>query len=382
MCSLLLSSALTPLVETRAGAQAQGSSGEPDMSANGRAVVFETSKMLVAADRDNNLDVYLRDTATGRTSLISRTATGQSGNDTSGSPSISNDGRFVAFDSWASDLVPGDTNRQRDVFLFDRSNGSMRRISAKGSTQGNGPSWYPDVAGNGSKVVFQTEATNLIAGDTNGRRDVAIWTRSTGALAQVNVTSTGRQANGSSWMRPSISNDGSRIAFFSDAPNLGTPTGGETVQVRDTNAGKTYRVATCRGASDPNTFCSFGYELSLSGDGRRLAISTVTEGSPTVEEYWRVVGVPGGSVFQSGGGVNADVQGLTVNRDGTAYAIAVGGLKVRNALGSWEKPNLGGSTAMSADGLRVAAMSRDVAQDGGVYLWDTTTGSVTEVDVP
>lgn len=374
--SLLLASALVPVVvDGTAGAQAQGSSGQPDMSANGRTVVFYTDKALVAADRNGAYDVYVRDTAMGKTSLISRTPAGQAGNDTSWNPSISNDGRFVAFDSWASNLVPGDTNRQRDVFLFDRRNGSMRRISVNGSSQGNGPSWYPDVAGNGSKVAFQTEATNLIARDTNGRRDVVVWTRSTGTLAQANVTSAGKQANGSSWSRPSISNDGTRIAFFSDATNLGSPNGGETVQVRDTDAGKTYRVATCAGGQDP-TSCSFDAALSLSGDGRRLAVSSRIDGATTLEEDWRVIGVPSGSVVQSGHGVT-DVQGLALNRDGTAFAVAMGGLRVRNALGSWENPNLEGWTTMSADGLRVAALGLD----GGVYLWDTASGTVTSVDV-
>ncbi len=376
--SLLLACALVPVAKGSAGAQVEGSSDQPDMSANGRFVVFQSTKQLVPGVTNIGFNVYLRDTVTGRTSLISRTATGQAGNDTSWEPSISADGRFVAFDSWASNLVAGDTNRQRDVFVFDRRTGSMRRISAKGTVQGNGASWYPDVAGNGSKVAFETEATNLISRDSNRQHDIAVWTRSTGAITQANVTSAGKQANGSSWWRPSINNDGTRIAFFSDATNLGTPTGSQTIQVRDTSAGKTYRVATCTHDPDPSVFCMFDAELSLSGNGRRLAFSMRSQASTSFDEDWRVIAVPSGRVSHSGRGVDTELAGLVVNRDGTAYAVAMDGLHVHNALGSWDQLGLGGWTAMSADGVQVAARG----PNDGIYLWDTATGNVTQVDVP
>ena len=230
----------------------------------------------------------------------------------------------------------------------------------------------------GNKVAFLTEATNLIAGDANRQRDVAVWTRSTGAITQANVTNAGKQANGSSWWRPSVSNDGTRIAFFSDATNLNNPRGAETVRVRDTSAGKTHLMATCS-TEDPSTSCSFDAALSPSGNGDRLAYSMRRQAATSFVEDWRIVAVTSGRVQHSGHAADIPVEGLALDRDGAAYAVALAGLHVHNALGARDDPALGGWTAMSADGFRLAASAPN---GGGTYLWDTTAGSMTQVDVP
>ena len=96
---------------------------------------------------------------------------------TASSPAISADGRFVAFDSEATNLVPGDTNDASDVFVRDRQTGTTRRVSvSSGGAQGNGASFDPAISADGRFVAFNSDATNLVPGDTNGAADVFVRT--------------------------------------------------------------------------------------------------------------------------------------------------------------------------------------------------------------
>src|SRR5207249_3430991 len=115
------------------------------------------------------------------------------GNDTSLGSALSADGRFVAFDSAATDLVAGDTNGASDVFVHDRQTGMTERVSvASDGTQGNNASSCPALSADGRFVAFDSDATNLVAGDTNGATDVFVHDRQTGTTERVSVPSGGR----------------------------------------------------------------------------------------------------------------------------------------------------------------------------------------------
>ena len=133
---------------------------------------------------------------------------------------MSADGRFVAFESDASNLVAGDNNGSRDVFVHDRQTGTTTRVSVgTGGTQGNGDSVEADVSPDGRYVAFRSDATNLVIGDTNNAEDIFVHDRQTGTTTRVSVDTGSLQANDDSFL-PSLSSDGQFVTYHSDATNL------------------------------------------------------------------------------------------------------------------------------------------------------------------
>jgi Tol biopolymer transport system component len=195
------------------------------ISADGRFVVFQSSAFnLVAGDTENEfIDLFVRDRQTGTTERVSVGLSGVQTNGDSFGPAISDDGRFVAFASQASNLVQGDSNGLSDVFVRDRQMGTTRRISlGPGGVQSNGDSGAfgpPKISADGRFVTFQSFASNLVSGDTNGQSDVFVRDRQTGTTERVSLGSRGVQANEGSF-GPAISADGRFVAFTSNASNL------------------------------------------------------------------------------------------------------------------------------------------------------------------
>ncbi|MDT7943806.1 MAG: hypothetical protein RQ985_04565, partial [Dehalococcoidia bacterium] len=158
------------------GTEGNGYSWFPSISADGRYVAFESiASNLVPGDTNGVSDVFVHDRLTGQTTRVSVASDGTQGHSASDHPSISADGRYVAFESFASNLVPGDTNGKRDVFVHDRLTGQTARVSvASDGTQGNGDSIYPSISADGRYVAFVSGASNLVPGDANGNIDVFI----------------------------------------------------------------------------------------------------------------------------------------------------------------------------------------------------------------
>src|SRR5262249_45043093 len=127
---------------------------------------------------------------------ISVSADGAQGNGSSFFVATSADGRYVAFESFAGNLVPGDTNGKADVFVRDRLTGSIERVSVSSSgVQGNGASGLPSISADGRYVVFESDADNLVPGDTNAATDVFVRDRVLGTTTRVSVSSSGAQGN-------------------------------------------------------------------------------------------------------------------------------------------------------------------------------------------
>jgi murein DD-endopeptidase MepM/ murein hydrolase activator NlpD len=214
-----------------AGAQGNGGSTGGSISDDGRYVAFSsTADNLVAVDANGSVaDVFVRDLQSGTTTLESVSTGGVQG--AGGVPVISGNGRYVAFHTTSAVLVAGDTNGANDVFLRDLQAGTTIRISVDslGNETTSGQSFNASVSSDGSRVAFYSTATNLVAGDTNGTGDVFVRGWGAGTTERWSVSSAGGESNGSSDL-PSISGDGSFVAFDSLATNL---VAGDTNGTRD-----------------------------------------------------------------------------------------------------------------------------------------------------
>ncbi|MCZ7434879.1 hypothetical protein O7598_00590 [Micromonospora sp. WMMC241] len=206
-----------------AGGQADGLSGfsSSTISGDGRWVVFlSTASNLVPGDTNDAPDIFLRDRRRAVTSRISVSSTGAQGDGVSSDPAISADGRFAAFSSWSSNLAPGDTNGVEDVFVRDLAAGVTRRVSlGAGGVQGNRSSSQPAISGDGRRVAFVSAASNLVPGDTNGTEDVFLARWRTGTTTRLSVSAEGVQADSFS-NDPSIDHRGRYVSFTSYATNL------------------------------------------------------------------------------------------------------------------------------------------------------------------
>lgn len=218
------------------GAQANGPCDSPRMSADGRFIAFNCAATnLVPMDANGYVDVLLRDMLTGAVELISVSSSGVQGDQGSGYASLSADGRFVAFTSWASNLVASDTNTVSDIFLRDRVAGSTQRVSVSNSgVQGNSFSFRSHISRDGRFVCFSSDASNLVVGDSNAKFDVFLRDRVANTIERVNLAWNGAQANGHV-NGAAVSPDARYVAFATAATQMapGVFTTSQRVYVRD-----------------------------------------------------------------------------------------------------------------------------------------------------
>jgi Tol biopolymer transport system component len=261
------------------GTPGNGVSFEPILSADGRFIAFESdASSLVLGDTNGVRDVFVRDRLTGTTTRVSVASDGTPGNGASFVAGISADGRFVAFSSDATNLVPGDTNRFQDLFLHDRQTGITVRVNvASDGTQSDRdtvpspdrPGLRGVLSADGRFIAFESDATNLVVGDGNGVRDIFVHDRVTGATTRVSVASDGTPGNGASF-GPALSASGRFVAFESDATNLvgGDTNGVRDIFVHDRETGATTRISMALDGT-PADGPSVGPALSM--DGRFVA---------------------------------------------------------------------------------------------------------------
>ena len=259
------------------GTQGNAASNHPSISGDGRYVMFvSTASNLVLDDTNGFLDVFVHDRQTLQTTRVSVASDGaQSNGGLVQSPwaSISADGRYVAFSSSATNLAPDDTNGLIDVFVHDRETGQTSRVSvASDDSQANDGSVNPVISANGRYVAFDSFASNLVSDDTNGNPDEFVHDIQTGQTTRVSVASDGTQANGLS-STPAISADGRYIAFTSPATNLviGDMNNAADVFVHDRQTGQTIRVSVTSAGTEGNLE-SYTYPASISADGRYVVL--------------------------------------------------------------------------------------------------------------
>lgn len=244
-----------------------GDSRFPAISADGQYVAFQSQAAnLTPGDANGRWDVFLRDRSSGSTSAISVTGGGGQGSGHSARPSISADGRYIVFHSWAR-LAPGDNNNDADVYVHDRLAGSTTAVtSGYNGNSANGDSLFPKISADGSSVAYHSMANNLVANDTNGARDtfVTALTTSTGT-SRVSVSTAGAEPNGTTGYA-SISSDGRYVAYHGTATNLvaADTNAIQDVFVRDRWAGTTLRVSATGAGADANGLSG---SAAISADG-------------------------------------------------------------------------------------------------------------------
>ena len=255
------------------GLQGNFASGGQSITPDGRYVAFGSRSGFVPGDTNSYWDVFVNDRQTGTTELVSATVGGEPGNDDCYVAGISADGRFVVIYSLASNIVAGDTNGFYDAFVRDRVAGTTERVSVSSAgVEGNGPSYGCAMSSDGRYVLFQSGASNLVVGDTNQDYDIFLRDRVAGTTTRVSLTNPGFQVNGYCLLG-SMSADARYITFSTDwqwvvsddvDPNY-------DVFVRDRQAGTTEQISVPSAGGQAN-FDSL--QSSISNDGRYVAFKS------------------------------------------------------------------------------------------------------------
>lgn len=260
------------------GTQGDGPSFDPAISSDGRFVAFSSEAgNLVPNDNNASTDVFVYDRTNDSIERVSVDSSEQAGNGSSFRASISGDGRYVAFTSRASNLVTGDTNARSDIFLRDRTAGTTVRISVdpnpgEGNGQGNGDSDGPVISTNGRFVAFTSEASNFVSGDT-ATGDVFVVDLMNSTIEKASLAGGGGNLTSGSVGNPAISSDGRFVAFGHGSGELvsGDTNGNVDIFVRDRQSNTTERVSLGSGGEEPDEHCG---DLDISDDGRFVVFAT------------------------------------------------------------------------------------------------------------
>jgi len=279
---------ITELVSVANDGSDGGNGESVDVSDDGRYVAF-TGRNLDGSI--GYVDAYVRDRAMNTTELISVNSDGSpgTGNKSASDVSISGDGRYVAFASDSADIVNGDTNSVTDIFVRDRVTGITQRISiASDGTQANGDSGGAyrgtDISADGRYIAFNSAANNLVSNDTNGKSDLFLHDRTSGTTTRINLANDGSQINAGSDGWYDLSSDGRYMVFSSSDGNLvANDSNGQTdVFVRDLTIDTTELVSFANDGSQSNSLSTFP---GISANGRYVSFNSmannlVTGGNP------------------------------------------------------------------------------------------------------
>jgi Tol biopolymer transport system component len=307
------------------GVQADAQSNYPSISADGRYVAFYSfASNLVMGDTNGVSDIFLRDTQTGTTTRLSVNSSGMQANNSSSFPTLSADGRFIVFESSATNLTSNDTNGKDDIFLYNVQTSTITRISVDSSGgQANGDSSDGAISTDGRYITYYSSATNLVSGDTNGQSDIFLYDQQTSMTTLVSANSGGTQANAPSY-NPSISGDGRYITFTSYATNLSSSVGvSSNIFVRDMQTGVVTLVTIDSNGIPANDWSLGPY---ISGDGRYITftsyasnlVSGDSNGVPDVFVHDMQIGITKRvSVSSNGGQANDSSSVSAISGDGS-----------------------------------------------------------------
>ena len=374
-------------------------------SADGNVVAFWSSASnLVSGDTNGWADVFVHDRSTGLTDRVSVDSAGGEGNLQSTSATISTDGRFVVFVSGASNLVTGDKNGYADVFVHDRTTKITERVSVdsagkEGNNASGGGSDPVSISADGRYVAFTSDASNLVVGDTNVFRDVFVHDRTNRTTVRVSVDSTGAQAKLGGHCG-AISADGNVVAFYSASPDLVASDTNLTFDafVHELTSGITERVSVDSSEAE-GTNSSNAAAIAISPDGSRVVfvsyainlVSGDTNGFQDIFLRDRSAGTTElVSVDSSGVQTNRDSWGPTMSADARFIAfvsmatnLVVGDTNGWNdvfvhdrATGTTERVSVGTS------GGEATAESRDasISADGEVVTFASSADNLVSGD--
>jgi Tol biopolymer transport system component len=246
----------------------------PTLSATGRYVVFQSdASNLILEDDNHTTDIFVHDREIGSTQLVSMSSDGKQGNSTSSEAVISANGRYIAFHSYATNLVKNDTNKRIDVFVHDLTTAETTRVSIKSNkTQAKGASFGPTISADGRYVAFSSDAPNLVTNDKNKQNDIFVRDREIAETVRVSINSAGEEGNFDSF-DAALSADGRYVAFGSRATNLVSDDTNEVedIFVHDQQTGETTRISV-NSAGQQVEGASFG--ATLSADGRYIVFNS------------------------------------------------------------------------------------------------------------
>jgi Tol biopolymer transport system component len=347
------------------GATGTAPSTASDVSGLGRLVAFRSGAgNLVAGDTNSTDDVFVRNTLSATTTRVSVSTAGTQANGASDQPSISYDGRYVAFRSVATNLVAGDTNGKADIFLRDLSKKTTIRVSVKNSGGGQttgGAAAHPQVSDDGNEVVFDSAATNVVDFDLNGKPDVFVRNIS-GGTTEIETLTSADFALTAGGTEPRFSGNGRYVVFGSDTNQVGVDTNNKgDIFLRDRVNGTTEKVSTASNGDQSDGSSQFA---DVSDNGRYVTFqSLATDLTPAVDAVNDV------DVFR---------------RDRT---LATTELVTKNTAGQPANTG-GGGTQVSADGNKVAFSSDatnlvtgDTNNVGDAFVRNMSAATTTRVSV-
>ena len=402
----------------RNGRPGNDTSSQPSVSADGRYVGFWSwADNLVAGDTNGYADMFLRDLVTGQTELVSRAADGgpadgHSGDGytefASGGLAVARDGNRIAFGSWASNLVAGDGNQSVDVFVRDRALSSTWLVSvANDDEPGNDFSDFPAISEDGRFVAFVSRASNLVPGDTNEVPDIFVRDLAEGRTERVSVSSQGEEGNNVSgeWYAPSLSADGRYVAFVSWASNLVPHDENERADIfiRDRLEDETHLVSISTEGEPGNGDSVW---TTMSGEGRFVAFmseaTNLGEGGAngysnafvrdTLTGTTRIIGAVPGPAADAGGSAHP-----AISADGSIIVFASSSSGFSRQPGPdcpmancWDifAYDLGSSRVepitVAPDGLGAngASIFPAVSADGRVVAFESLADNLVPGDVP
>lgn len=256
----------------KGGVPANAESLQPAVSSTGRWVAFVSrASNLIADDRNSAFDIFLRDRDRGVTTRVSTGPTGAEANGSSLDALVSANGGKIAFSSEASNLVAGDGNALQDAFIHDRVSRATRLLSVGRGGPANGRSFPLSISKTGRYVAFTSTASNLVPGDSNAVADVFVRDTVAGRTERISIGAGGAQANGVS-DAAAISADGRKIAFRSRATNLvpGDTNASTDIFLRDLDRGTISRLSVASSGAQAKPGC---FDVALSANGRIAAFS-------------------------------------------------------------------------------------------------------------
>tara|TARA_Y100001933_G_scaffold36927_4_gene32106 strand:- start:17958 stop:23846 length:5889 start_codon:yes stop_codon:yes gene_type:complete len=356
-----------------------GSSFAPVISSNGKFIVFHShATNLVPGDTNGHVDVFRYEVFNGRLTRLSLGQTGEEGNGGSFYPAVSDDGTKVAFESHATNLISGQAATSgKQIFLWTESNGTAAGAGTgvvTAVTNGNAASIDASISGDGQRIVFTTYADNLVVSeaDTNKNSDVVLWENGQFYFA-------GRAEDGSlpvngATREPVLSSNGEVISFVSSARNMVKGKGVAYVHIEDAGVG--YAAGSTVQLTDINGSGASIIVSSLNPYGEILAFSIDNPGRNYVNPTLTVLTPPGSSPPDR----NVSAVPLLVNPDGDVFRIAVSAVKAGSGSERIsESPPLDGDPG-SETGGKLGSREPSISRDGSAVAYSSRAPNLLELN--